>query len=233
MRPVYRYLTLTTAAFLLALPVIAESDGPDLSGTWAMTIQGKTPPGKNFSNLTFEREGEHTSVTMRGKGGELHVAVEIDGDELRFEHVPPGKKGSVVVFAGRVHGDLMGGEVDMGQRGKSTWQAVREGDAVFDLTGSWTFFQKGLPRDYTNLTKLHFHQDGPDLVATFTTGDDETVCKGYLDGGTLGFEYSRTTGGGETVGASYSGKVGGDMMRGEVDMGTQGKSTWQATRDDG
>ena len=161
------------------------------------------------------------------------MPVELEGDEIRFEHAPPGKKASVAVFTGRVHGDLMGGEVDMGKRGKSTWQAIREGDAVFNLSGTWTFFQKGLPRDYTNLTKLHFHQDGVDLVATFTTGDDETVCRGYLDSDVLGFEYSRTLEGGETVGASYSGKVSGDMMRGEVDMGPGGKNTWQATRDDG
>ncbi len=222
------------AALLLVMPASAEAEGgPDLSGTWTMTIDGKAPPGKNFANLTFNTEGEQASVTMEGKGGELHGTCQIDGDEIRFEHAPPGKKASIAVFIGRVHGDLMGGEVDMGKRGKSAWQAVRGGSGVFDLTGSWTFFQKGLPRDYTNLTKLHFSQDGPDLVATFMTGDEETVCKGYLNGDELGFEYSRTTEGGETVGASYAGKVSGDMMRGEVDMGTGGKSTWQATRDDG
>ncbi len=222
------------STLLLALPALAETDGgPDLSGTWSMTIQGKAPPGKNFSALTFEREGDKVSVTMRGKGGELHDSVEIDGDEIRWEHAPPGKKASVAVFSGRIHGDLMGGEADMGKRGKTTWQAIREGESVFDLTGSWTFFQKGLPRDYTNLTKLHFHQDGPNLVATFATGDQETVCQGYLDGESIGFEYSRTTEGGETLGASYEGRVSGDMMRGGVDMGVGGKSTWQATRDDG
>ncbi len=229
----FRFWTTIVAALLLALPAIAGDGGTDLAGNWTMTIEGKTPPGKNFSNLTFEAKGDAVSVTMRGKGGELHGNVEIDGDEIRWEHAPPGKKVSVAVFAGRVHGDLMGGEVDMGKRGKSAWQAVREGGGVFDLTGTWTFFQKGLPRDYTNLTKLHFHQDGPALVATFTTADQETVCRGYLDGESLGFEYSRTTEGGETVGGSYEGKISGDMMRGEVDMGVAGKSSWQATRDDG
>ncbi len=218
---------------LLATPAFAETgDGPDLSGTWAMTIQGKTPPGKNYSSLTFEQDGGLT-VVMQGKGGELRNPATLAGDELRFEHAPPGKKASVVVFSGRVRGDLMGGEVDMGKRGKSAWQATREGDGVFDLTGSWTFFQKGLPRDYANLTKLHFSQDGPDLVATFLTGDEETVCRGSLDGEALTFEYSRATSDGQVIGASYSGSVSGDMMRGQVDMGASGKATWQATRDDG
>ena len=86
---------------LLAVPAFAESDGgPDLSGTWSMTIQGKAPPGKNFASLTFNGQGEETSVTMNGKGGELHGSVEVDGDEIRFEHAPPGKKASVAVFAG-------------------------------------------------------------------------------------------------------------------------------------
>ncbi len=222
-----------TATLLLAVPTFAESEvGPDLSGTWTMTIQGKAPPGKNFASLTFDCGGEQRSVTMRGKGGELRGTCENGGDEIRFEHAPPGKKASVAVFTGRVHGDLMGGEVDMGKRGKSSWQAIREGDGVLDLSGTWTFFQKGLPRDYTNLTKLHFHQEGPELVATFTTGDDETVCRGYLDGDSVGFEYSRATEG-ATIDAAYSGRITGDMMRGEVDMGAAGKSTWQATKDDG
>ncbi len=231
-RPRYQAAILLT--LIMAVPAIAETGGgPDLSGTWTMTIQGKAPPGKNFAAVTFEGEGEQTSVIMHGKGGELRGACRIDGEEIHFEHASPGKKASVAVFTGRVRGDLMGGEVDMGKRGKSAWQAIREGDDVFDLTGSWTFFQKGLPRDYANLTKLYFHQEGAGLVATFTTGDQETVCKGYLDGSSMGFEYSRTTAGGDAVKASYAGKVSGDMMRGEVDMGALGKSPWQATRDDG
>ena len=225
---------LTLATLALAAPAAAEhGKEPDLSGTWTMTIEGKAPPGKNFASLTFSGEGDEISVTMSGKGGELQDRVEIDGDEIRFEHAPPGKKASVAVFSGRIHGDLMGGEVDMGKRGKTAWQAIREGDNVFNLTGTWTFFQQGLPRDYTNLTKLHFHQEGHDLVATFTTGDDEIACRGYLDGESLGFEYSRTTEGGESFSGSYEGKVSGDMMRGAVEMTPGGKSTWQATRDDG
>ncbi|MCP3956441.1 MAG: hypothetical protein GY719_01170 [bacterium] len=229
-------LSLVLAAALAVAPALAGDDGEGsvaLDGTWTMTIQGKAPPGKNFASLKFDRQGDETVVIMTGKGGELRSACEANGETLRFEHVTPGKKATIIVFDGRVQGDLMGGEVDMGKRGKSQWQAIREGEGVLDLSGTWTFFQKGLPRDYTNLTKLHFSQQGPNLVATFTTGKEETVCQGYLDGDSLGFEYSRATGDGQTVGANYVGGVSGDMMRGEVDMGEGGKSTWQATRDDG
>ena len=227
-----RHLTITLLV-LAAAAAAGAGDGPDLSGTWTMTIQGKAPPGKGFASLAFDGEGESTVVVLTGKGGELTEPVAIDGDTLRFEHETPGKKAVVAVFTGRVRGDLMGGEVDMGRRGKSAWQAIRQGDGVFDLSGTWTFFQKGLPRDYANLTKLYFSQDGPDLVATFLTGDEETVCRGILAGDRVTFEYSRTTAGGQEIEASYAGTVSGDMMRGEVDMGDQGKSTWQATRDDG
>ena len=226
-----RVLITVLAVGLAAAPATAGDGEIDLSGAWEMTIQGKTPPGKNYSALTFEGGGDDLVVVMRGKGGELRNAATLDGDALRFEHAPPGKKSSLVVFSGRVRGDLMGGEVDMGKRGKSTWQATREGDGVLDLTGTWTFFQQGLPKDYANLTKLRFHQEGPDLVATFTPGDDETVCRGFLDGDSLGFSYSRETGGGTAEG-TYSGRVSGDIMSGEVDMGAGGKATWRATRDD-
>ena len=104
-----RRWTSIVVALALAVPAAASAGGPDLSGTWTMTIAGKAPPGKNFAHLTFSGEGEELSVTMRGKGGELHGRVEVDGEEIRFHHAPPGKKASVAVFAGRVHGDLMGG----------------------------------------------------------------------------------------------------------------------------
>jgi len=184
------------AAIVLAVPMLAGADdavagseavaGTDLHGTWTMTVQGKAPPGKNFGRLTFERDGEETFVVMHGKGGELRGPCQVDGDEIRFEHASPGKTGAVAVFTGRVRGDLMGGALDMGKRGTSAWQAIRDGDEVFDLSGTWTFFQKDLPRDYANRTKLQFSQEGHELVATFTTGDEETVCRGYLDGDAVG-----------------------------------------------
>lgn len=223
------------AAGLIAIataPRTAAGEGVDLAGTWVMTIEGKTPPGKNFSTLSFANEGEDLTVLISGTAGELRGDCTLDGDELSFEHAPPGKKSSVVVFRGSVRGDLMGGEVDMGKRGKSKWQAIRDAEDTFDLSGTWTFFQKDLPRDYTNLTKLRFHQDGPELVATFTTGDVDTVCRGHLDGDTIDFGYSRSLEDGSSIEARYRGKIGGDRMRGEVDMGAMGQSTWQATRDD-
>jgi hypothetical protein len=229
--PAIRILRILILAGVLAAAA-AAADEAGLAGTWTMTIEGKTPPGKNFSTLAFEGEGDELAVVMRGKAGELRSACELDGDKIRFEHAPPGKKSSLVVFSGSVHGDLMGGEVDMGQRGTSKWQAIRDGEGVFDLSGTWTFFQKGLPRDYANLTKLRFSQDGSELVATFTTGDVETVCRGHLDGAAVGFAYSRQLDGGSSIEAAYRGKVGGDRIQGEVDMGEMGKSTWQATRDD-
>jgi hypothetical protein len=230
-------MSLTRALWILTLTGLliaaaAAAEGPDLSGTWMMTIEGKTPPGKNFSALTFEGAGDELTVVLRGKPGELRSACELDGDAIRFEHAPPGKKSSLVVFRGSVHGDLMGGEVDMGARGTSKWEAIRDGEGVFDLSGTWTFFQKGLPRDYVNLTKLRFSQDGPELVATFTTGDVETVCRGHLDGAAVDFAYSRPLDDGKSIAATYRGKIGGDRIQGEVDMGAQGQSTWYATRDD-
>lgn len=230
MRATRALSTLILAATLIAATATGEE--PDLTGTWMMTIEGKTPPGKNFSSLAFDGEGDELAVILRGRAGELRGACTLDGNEIRFEHAPPGKKSSVVVFSGSVRGDLMGGEVDMGQRGTSKWEAIRDGAGVFDLSGTWTFFQKGLPRDYANLTKLRFSQDGPELVATFTTGDIETVCRGHLDGDIVDFAYSRPLDDGSSIEARYRGKLGGDRIQGAVDMGQMGQSTWQATRDD-
>ena len=221
------------AAGLVSAVATAAVGEVDLSGTWAMTIQGKTPPGKNYSSLTFEPSGDALVVVMQGKGGELRNAATLEGDQLRFEHAPPGKKSSLVVFSGRVRGDLMGGEVDMGKRGTSTWQATREGDGVFDLTGTWTFFQKGLPKDYANLTKLRFHQEGPHPGRHLHHRRRPRRCaRAISTARRWGSSTPARPGAGPDRSAKYAGRVSGDLMSGEVDLGEGGKSTWRATRDD-
>ena len=67
-------MTRTLWLMLLAGCLIAASaagEETDLSGTWMMTIAGKTPPGKNFSILTFDSEGDQLTVLMQGRAGEL------------------------------------------------------------------------------------------------------------------------------------------------------------------
>ena len=96
------------------------------------------------------------------------------------------------------------------------------------MSGFWTSFNQIF---YTMPEYIRDYVDTGDLVATFTTGDVETVCRGYLDGDRLGFEYSRETAEG-AFGGEYVGRVSGDLMSGEVDMGEGGTTTWRATRDD-
>ena len=66
-------------ACLAAAPAISEGETePDLSGTWTMTIQGKTPPGKNYSSLTFE--GQDGDLTARiVSSGNTHRALPLTG----------------------------------------------------------------------------------------------------------------------------------------------------------
>lgn len=225
-----RTATAVLTLMLLAAPALAA----DLAGEWLLTMDGKSPSGEKEATLTFaatadgEPAGE-LKVTMSGKSGSVESPGKLADGEVSWLYTSP-KKGVQATYQGRVRGSLMGGTVDV--KGKPVaWQARRVGDDVFDLAGTWTFFIKGEARDYANLTKMTFAQDGPDLVVTMASEAMEVECRGTLDGVALSFDYVRATQDGGEYTAKMTGSVSGALMGGDADLGEYGRTTWNATRD--
>ena len=203
----------------------------DLAGSWAMTILGKSPLGEKEATLTFERDGFKLAVTIQGRKGTTRSIGYVDGNHIRFDHVTPGRKGDQVSkFAGHVRGDLMGGELDMGKQGITTWKATRGPEGEIDLSGTWTLQMRGESPSGLDLVKMTFRQDHHSLVATLQGETSDVECEGYIDGRIITFYYVRHTGGEEFV-ARFTGQLAGALMGGEVEMGALGKTTWRATRD--
>jgi hypothetical protein len=203
----------------------------DVSGSWAMTILGKSPLGEKEATLTFERQGFNLVVTIQTKTGATRSIGYIDGNNLRFEYITAGKKADVVSkFSGHVRGDLMGGELDMGKQGVTTWKATRGAEEEVDFSGTWTLQMRGESPSGLNLVKMTFRQDDHRLVVTLHGEKSEIECEGYVDGRIITFYYVRHTEGEEFV-AKFTGQIAGALMGGEVDMGEMGKTTWRATQD--
>lgn len=202
----------------------------DLDGSWTMTTLGKSPVGSE-AELTFQRDGFNLMVTVKGKNGETKSVGYIDGNHLRFYYIRPGKKEDLVAkFSGHVRGDLMGGEVDMGKQGVTTWKATRGGELRVDLSGTWTLQTKAESPGGMNLVKMDFRQEGHNLVVTLHGEKNDVECEGYIDGRIITFYYVRSTDGDTFVG-KFTGQLAGALMGGELDMGELGKTTWRATRD--
>ncbi len=212
----------------LALPAAAEVD---LSGSWKLTMLSNTPLGTKAATLTFERRGHELTAVIRGDGVDARCIGYIDNGELHFFYIVPGKKEDLVAkYSGHVRGDLMGGEVDMGKKGVTTWAAVRGEDPGVDLSGRWTLITKGASPSGLRMVKVTFRQEEHRLIVILHGETSEIECDGYVDGREIVFYYVRPTDDGRFV-AKFTGQISGALMGGEVDMGELGKTTWRATQD--
>lgn len=215
---------------LIAVSNVAVAGEVDLSGTWVMTVEGDSPSGEESIELTFEQDENGMVATMKGEKGEVQCVGWADGGKVRFYYTRATDDGEFVAkYTGHVDGDLMGGEVEMGDHGMTKWRATRSADKGIDLSGDWTMTMEGESPTGVKDVALSFSQDGSSLIATMETDNGQVECEGHIEGNSLRFYYVRPTGGEDFV-AMYGGHVGGDVMGGEVSMGEHGKTSWKATR---
>lgn len=220
---------LVLLAVLLAAPAFGGE--ADLSGTWLLEMDGKSPSGEKTAEVTFENGDDGLVVHLAGKKGTVECPGTLEGDELTFEYTSPKKKASAT-YRGKVRGELMGGDVAVGSRQIKWWARRAQDDNGFQFDGTWTFFIKGEPHDYANLTKMTFSQDGPELIVTLKANDMEVECRGSLEGNNIRFEYHRQKHDGSgTYVAVMTGSISGALMSGDADLGEYGKTTWRATLD--
>jgi hypothetical protein len=179
-----------------------------------------SPTGDKEAELVIEQDGFSLTVSMRGESGEVECVGYLDGVEIRFYCVAPGKKGDTVII---------GGEVDLGKQGLSTWKATRGPEEGVDLGGTWTLQMRGDSPSGMNLAKMTFRQEGHNLVVTLESERGSVECEGFVAGRLITFFYVRPTNGDQIV-ARFTGQLAGAFMGGEVDMGKLGKTTWRATQ---
>jgi len=221
-------LLLAAVTILVASPVTASQ--PDLSGEWTLTMEGDSPSGEEAVQISFTQDGNRLVATMAGEVGEVECEGWADGNAVRFYYVRSTDEGEFVArYTGHVAGDLMGGEVDLGEQGVTNWRATRGAAESVDLSGKWTMTMEGGSPSGMESVPISFHQEGHTLIATMSGEKQDVECEGFVDGNMIRFYYVRPSIEGDFI-AIYSGHVGGDVMGGEVDLGEHGKTTWRATR---
>jgi hypothetical protein len=106
-----------------------KKDAPkpgDISGVWALTVQ--TPQGEMTNDATFAFEKDVLKVVMAGPGGEPMNGLGSvkDGVVEWTVSISTPQGDFALVFKGKIDGDQMAGDVQMGDFGSSGWSARKK-----------------------------------------------------------------------------------------------------------
>ena len=106
----------------LALGVTAV----DINGVWEMTMQ--TPQGDMTAAATFVQDKEAIKFTMPGpQGMEMMGEGTVKGQDVEWTVTVSAPMGEfLLVFKGKVDGETMSGEVQMGDFGSAPWSAKKK-----------------------------------------------------------------------------------------------------------
>jgi len=127
-------LLLVAILLVAGVPAWAHAQDPpatppadvNITGVWTMTVS--TSQGEMVNDATFTQEKEALKVAMTGpqgmpmegtgtvKEGAVQWAITFDTPNGAF----------TIVFAGKIDGDTMAGEIQMGDFGTAAWSAKKK-----------------------------------------------------------------------------------------------------------
>jgi len=97
-----------------------------------------------------------------------------------------------------------------------------------NVTGDWELTME-TPRG-ERTSKIHFDQDGESITVNMSSSrGGEVTAEGTIKGNEIEWTVTRSTPRGEMT-MTYTGKVEGNTMSGEVNFGDRGQAEWKATK---
>jgi hypothetical protein len=116
----------TARLVVLALLVIPglSAEPAKVAGKWNVTMELQSITGHPV--VTLKQDGEKITGTYEGRYGESQLTGTVKEKDITFTvmFVAEGMQ-TQGVFAGKVDGDTMGGDVSFEGAGDGTWSAVR------------------------------------------------------------------------------------------------------------
>jgi D-glucosaminate-6-phosphate ammonia-lyase len=104
------------------------SPASEIAGRWDVTVQYEA--GTAEHKLFLNTKGNKVNGTHVGWAFEGELKGAIDGDKVQLATVlPVGGQRLTYGFSGRVNGDQMSGDVDLGEYGNAKWTAKRHTSA--------------------------------------------------------------------------------------------------------
>ncbi|OGD12603.1 MAG: hypothetical protein A2Y86_09670 [Candidatus Aminicenantes bacterium RBG_13_62_12] len=116
-------------ALIIALSSVAAlaqaAQTADVKGDWDMTVV--TPRGDRTSSMIIVQDGEKIKVTMTSSRGESTGEGTVKEGDIEWSVTRTTPQGDMTMtYKGKVNGDSMAGDVQMGDFGSMTWTAVRK-----------------------------------------------------------------------------------------------------------
>jgi len=118
---------MTTTLRILVLTLLAtigSADPANVAGKWNVTLQLESITGHPV--ILLKQDGEKLTGTYEGRYGQSELKGSIKEKDIEFSvtFVAEGMQ-TQGVFAGKVNGDTMGGDVSYEGAGDGTWSAAR------------------------------------------------------------------------------------------------------------
>jgi len=119
--PLITVLALALFAFSLSAQQV------NVTGDWELTMttpRGERPP----QTITLKQEGEKLTVTMTGRQGEeIKAEGTVKGNEIEWSMTRSTPRGEfTTTYKGKIEGDTMSGQVQMGDFGTFDWKATKK-----------------------------------------------------------------------------------------------------------
>jgi hypothetical protein len=112
-------------AFLLTMLWIGSAHAADISGTWKLTVT--TTAGTGTPTLVVVQKGEALTGTYTGRFGESQITGTLKDDAIDFSFDASGPMGSAhVTYTGKVAGDTMSGNMQMGAMAGGTFTGTKQ-----------------------------------------------------------------------------------------------------------
>lgn len=119
-------LALIILSLAVVLAVAQAAKPANVAGDWTLTLT--TPRGDRVSPTNFVQDGEKLKVTMTGPRGDTATGEgTIKGNDVEWQVTRTTPRGEMtIIYKGKVTGDSMAGDAQMGDSGNGTWKAVRK-----------------------------------------------------------------------------------------------------------
>jgi len=119
-------LALIILSLATVLAVAQAAKPANVAGDWTLILT--TPRGEREAVANFVQDGEKLKVTIASQNGNQSTGEgTIKGTDIEWKVTRSTPRGEMTItYKGKVEGETMSGEAQMGDFGTATWKAVRK-----------------------------------------------------------------------------------------------------------
>jgi hypothetical protein len=225
---------LLTLLGLLALSSLALAQS--VAGEWNAEME--TPGQSAVAKVIFKQEGEKLTGTVKRASGDAPLQGTLKGKEVKFSYSINYNGNAVTIsISGLLEGDMIKGTADIADGAfQGGWMAKRADGAAAapaqsaPAAGGGDAWEVTINSPQGTTTSMFVYtKDGENLKGALKSARGELPAQGMLKGNDLTIKFTikfQDT----DLPITLTGKVEGDMAKGEADFGGLAQGDWSAKR---